>query len=97
MTDSTSRDPSADPTTQQLDPLAVRVVEGNPYDRVFYRLGIAPFLAVPLGWLIMLAVPLAHDVVGTPDLHPGYGSCLLLALLIEASAALLPTTIGSRR
>jgi hypothetical protein len=42
---------------------------------------VAPLIT---GLCLMLLLPLAHEVLGTPDLHPGYWQCVALSFLLRA-------------
>lgn len=39
------------------------------------------------GWLLMLLLPIAAEVLGTPDRHPGYFPCVALALVVRGLIA----------
>lgn len=48
-----------------------------------------PIIGLLAGLFLMLLLPLAHETLGTPDLHPGYWRCVGVMLLARAVVHLL--------
>lgn len=85
-------------TLESLGPMEVVVVSRDPDAQDLFRALLALAVFLPFdATLLMLAVPFAHDAVGTPDRHPGWWACLALIAMVRFLAPNLYRTARRTR